>query len=54
MDGVTSAASVIATADHVVSFHGSNSGLQVGVNNGPINADFHLLPPSRFGRLPWK
>ncbi|KAJ5433611.1 uncharacterized protein N7458_012767 [Penicillium daleae] len=46
MDGVSSAASVIATADYAVSFHGSNSGLQVGINNGPINAEFHLLPSS--------
>lgn len=35
------------TADHAVSFRGFNSGLQVGINNGPITAEFHV-PPSKF------
>ncbi|CEO59702.1 hypothetical protein PMG11_04369 [Penicillium brasilianum] len=41
-----------ATAAHTVSFPGSNSGLQVGINTGPINAEFHL-PPSSLDKLPF-
>jgi hypothetical protein len=28
--------------DSAISFDNSNSGLQIGVNNAPITADFHL------------
>ncbi|KAJ6035814.1 hypothetical protein N7540_000093 [Penicillium herquei] len=35
-----------ATADRTVTFPGSNSGLQIGINTGPINAKFHLHPSS--------